>query len=173
MKLLFFDDFKLGVLKGDAVFDVSSLVEGVPHTGPHDLISGLIAGFGGYRARLEEAATKSGGVPLSRVRIRPPLPRPANIVCMAVNYMEDGTRTEPAPINAFLKSPGAVIGPGDTMALPDVPATIFEGEAEVALVVGKRASRVKADEAMSYVFARTSSTDPPVGSRPPAIPSIR
>src|SRR6266568_4158174 len=146
VKLLFFDDFKLGVLKGDAVFDVSSLVEGVPHTGPHDLISGLIAGFGGYRARLEEAATKSGGVPLSRVRIRPPLPRPANIVCMAVNYMEDGTRTEPAPINAFLKSPGAVIGPGDTMALPDVPATIFEGEAEVALVVGKRASRVNADE---------------------------
>ena len=76
MKLLFFDDFKLGVLKGDTVFDVSSLVESVPHTGPHDLISGLIAGFGGYRTRLEEAATKSGGTPLSRVRIRPPLPGP-------------------------------------------------------------------------------------------------
>src|SRR4029453_6848675 len=78
--------------------------------------------------------------------------KPANIVCMAVNYMEDGTRTEPAPINAFLKSPGAVIGPGETMVLPDVPATIFEGEAEVAVVIGKRASAVRAAEAMSYVF---------------------
>ena len=28
------------------------------------------------------------------------------------------------------------------MVLPDVPATIFEGEAEVALVIGKRAADV-------------------------------
>jgi 2-keto-4-pentenoate hydratase/2-oxohepta-3-ene-1,7-dioic acid hydratase in catechol pathway len=168
VKLLFFDDFKLGVLKGDTVFDVSSIVESVPHTGPHDLISGLIAGFGGYRARLEEAVTKSGGTPLSRVRIRPPLPRPTNIVCMAVNYMEDGTRAEPAPINAFHKSPGAVIGNGDTMVLPDVPATIFEGEAEVALVMGTRASRVKAEEAMSYVFGYTNFIDGSARGLPPA-----
>jgi 2-keto-4-pentenoate hydratase/2-oxohepta-3-ene-1,7-dioic acid hydratase in catechol pathway len=168
VKLLFFDDFKLGVLKGDTVFDVSSIVESVPHTGSHDLISGLIAGFGGYRARLEEAVTKSGGTPLSRVRIRPPLPRPTNIVCMAVNYMEDGTRAEPAPINAFHKSPGAVIGNGDTMVLPDVPATIFEGEAEVALVMGKRASRVKAEEAMSYVFGYTNFIDGSARGLPPA-----
>ena len=168
MKLLFFDDFKLGVLKGDTVFDVSSLVESVPHTGPHDLISGLIAGFGRYRAQLEEAATKSGGTPLSRVRVRPPLPRPTNIVCMAVNYMEDGTRSEPAPINAFHKSPDAVIGNGDTMVLPDVPATIFEGEAEVALVMGKRASAVKAEEAMSYVFGYTNFIDGSARGLPPA-----
>ena len=76
------------------------------------------------------------------MRIRPPLPKPSNIVCMAVNYMEDGTRTEPAPINAFHKSPNAIIGDGDTMVLPDVPATIFEGEAELALVIGKRATNV-------------------------------
>jgi len=45
---------------------------------------------------------------------------------MAVNYMEDGTRKEAAPINAFHKAPTAIIGPGDTMVLADVPATIFE-----------------------------------------------
>ena len=33
MKLLFFDDFKLGVLKGDAVVDVSETVRNIPHTG--------------------------------------------------------------------------------------------------------------------------------------------
>jgi len=168
VKLLFFDDFKLGVLKGDSVFDVTSLVQDVPRTGPHDLISGLIARFGQYRTRLEEAATKSGGTSLSRVRIRPPLPRPTNIVCMAVNYMEDGTRSEPAPINAFLKSPTAVIGNGDTMVLPDVPATIFEGEAEVALVMGKRAAHVKAEEAMSYVFGYTNFIDGSARGLPPA-----
>ena len=62
---------------------------------------------------------------------------------MAVNYMEDGTRSEPAPINAFHKSPNSVIGDGDTMVLPDVPATIFEGEAEMALVIGKTRRNVQ------------------------------
>src|SRR5882672_10522415 len=38
-----------------------------------------------------------------------------------------------------LKSRHTVIGDGDTMVLPDVPATIFEGEAEVALIIAKRA----------------------------------
>ena len=159
MKLLFFDDFRLGVLKGDAVVDVSPVVRDIPHTGPHDLISGLIERFADYKGRLEDAATRGTGAPVDRVRIRPPLPKPSNIVAMAVNYMEDGTRAEPAPINAFPKSPNAVIGDGDTMVLPDVPATIFEGEAEVALVIGRRASHVRAAEAMSYVFGYTNFID--------------
>jgi len=152
MRLLFFDEFKLGVLKGDVVVDVSQAVRDIPHTGPHNLISGLIERFAQYRSALEQAAAQGQGVPLSRIRIRPPLPKPYNIDCMAVNYMEDGTRTEPAPINAFHKSPSAIVGDGDTMVLPDVPATIFEGEAEVAVVIGKRASNVKAAEAMDHVF---------------------
>ena len=152
MKILFFDDFKLGVLKADAVVDVSDAVKSIPHNAPHELISGLIARFAEYRRPLEEAAARGKGIPVAQVRIRPPVPKPYNIVAMAVNYMEDGTRSEPAPINAFHKSPNAVIGDGDTMILPDVPATIFEGEAEMALVIGKHASRVPAAEAMSYVF---------------------
>ena len=93
MRLLYFDDFRLGVLKGDRVVDVSAIVRDVPHTGPHDLISGLIARFAEYRGRLDAAVAKEAGVPVGQVRIRPPLPRPVNIVCMAVNYMEDGTRS--------------------------------------------------------------------------------
>jgi 2-keto-4-pentenoate hydratase/2-oxohepta-3-ene-1,7-dioic acid hydratase in catechol pathway len=152
MKLAYFDDFKLGVVKGDAVVDVSKAVQDVPHTGPHDLINGVIEHFAKYRGALEKAAADGKGVPLAKVRLRPPLPRPINIDCMAVNYMEDGTRKEPAPINAFHKSPSAIIGNGDTMVLPDIPATIFEGEAEVALVIGKRASHVPAAKAMDYIF---------------------
>jgi 2-keto-4-pentenoate hydratase/2-oxohepta-3-ene-1,7-dioic acid hydratase in catechol pathway len=159
MRLVFFDDFRLGVLQGDGVVDVSEVVRDIPHTGAHDVINGLIARFGEYRGRLEEAARRGPGAPVSRVRLRPPLPRPTNIVCMAVNYMEDGTRAEPAPINAFMKSPAAIIGDGDTMVLPDVPATIFEGEAEVAVVIGRRASHVSAADAMSYVFGYTNFVD--------------
>jgi 2-keto-4-pentenoate hydratase/2-oxohepta-3-ene-1,7-dioic acid hydratase in catechol pathway len=174
MKLLFFDDFKLGVLKGEAVVDVSDVVRDIPHTGPGNLISGMIERWADYKARLEAAANQGKGVPVSQVRIRPPLPKPTNIECMAVNYMEDGTRSEPAPINAFHKSPSSIIGDNDTMVLPDAPATIFEGEAEMALVIGKRASNVSTADAMSYVFGYLNFIDGrPVACRPQATPSIR
>ncbi len=168
MKILLFDDFKLGVLKGDAVVDVSSVVRDIPRMGPQDLMAGLIEHFADYRQRLEDAVAKGAGVPVSEVRIRPPLPRPHNIDCMAVNYMEDGTRAEPAPINAFHKSPSGVIGHGDTMVLPDVPASIFEGEAEVALVIGKRASNVKAADAMNHIFGYMNFIDGSARGLPPA-----
>jgi 2-keto-4-pentenoate hydratase/2-oxohepta-3-ene-1,7-dioic acid hydratase in catechol pathway len=167
MKLAYFDDYRLGVVTGDTVVDVSGLVKDIPHTGPHNLISSLIERFADYRAKLEDAATRDRGVPLSQVRIRPPLPKPVNIECMAVNYMEDGTLKEPAPINGFHKSPSAVIGPGDTMVLPDVPAGIFEGEAELAVVIGKRASHVRAADAMDYVFGYTNFIDGSARALPP------
>ncbi|MEE8443234.1 MAG: fumarylacetoacetate hydrolase family protein [Dehalococcoidia bacterium] len=151
MKLVFFDDYKLGLLKGDQVVDVSSVVQDIPHIGPHDLISGLIERFAQYKGRLEQAASSSQGVPVSQVQLRPPLPKPGQIVCMAVNYTDSGTR-EPAPINAFLKSPKAVIGPGDTIVLSKDQATVFEHEAELGFVIGKRASKVKADDWREYVF---------------------
>jgi 2-keto-4-pentenoate hydratase/2-oxohepta-3-ene-1,7-dioic acid hydratase in catechol pathway len=159
VKLLYFDDFKLGVLKGDMVIDVSALVRDIPHTGPHDLITGLIAHFSDYRGKLEQASANGGGIPVAKVKIRPPLPKPGNIDCMAVNYMEDGTLPEPPPINCFHKAATAIIGPEDTMVLPDVPATIFEGEAELALVIGKRAARVSQSQAMSHVFGYVNFID--------------
>jgi 2-keto-4-pentenoate hydratase/2-oxohepta-3-ene-1,7-dioic acid hydratase in catechol pathway len=167
VKLLYFDDFKLGVLKGESVVDVSAVVQDIPHIGPHDLISGLIARFGEYKGKLEAAVAKSSGVAVTSVRVRPPIPKPYNIDAMAVNYMEDGTRTEPAPINAFHKSPGSIIGPGDTMVLPDVPATIFEGEAEFAVVIGKRAKHVSAADAMSHVFGYVNFIDGSARGLPP------
>ena len=153
MKLLYFNDFQLGVLNGGGgVVDVTELLAEIPHLERQDLMAGLISRFDAYRERLERAAAEGDAVPVGEVRIRPPVPRPTNIVCMAVNYMEDGTRNAPAPINAFQKTRGALIGPGDTMVLPDMPASIFEGEAELALVIGKRASHVSEANALEHVF---------------------
>lgn len=152
MKLAFFDDFKLGVVKGDTIVDVTAAVADVPRTGPGDLLSGVIARWDACKGKIEAAAAAGAGVPLANVRIRPPVPKPGNIVCMAVNYMENGTLPKKPQINAFHKAATAVIGPGDTMILPDEPATIFEGEAELALVIGKRADNVSEANAMDHVF---------------------
>ena len=172
MRLMFFDDFRLGVLRDDLVVDVTAAVRDVPHLDPQQLMRGVIERFDQLRAPLEQAAADGQGRPLDSVRVRPPLPHPANIICMAVNYMEDGTRTEPAPINAFIKSPSAIIGPDDTMVLPDIAATIFEGEAELAVVIGKRATSVPAARAMEYVFGYTNFIDGSARGMQPAAQSF-
>ena len=168
MKLVFFDDFKLGVIKDSQVVDVRDAVSGITHSSPQDLINKIIADFDKYRGDIQTAADSGSGVSVDQVRLRSPMPKPSNIVCMAVNYMEDGTRSEPAPINAFHKSPNSVIGNGDTMVLPDAPATIFEGEAEMALIIGKHASKVKPENAYEHIFGYMGFIDGSARGLPPA-----
>jgi 2-keto-4-pentenoate hydratase/2-oxohepta-3-ene-1,7-dioic acid hydratase in catechol pathway len=60
------------------------------------------------------------------------------------NYLE-GTDRERQTQDMFLESPDSVIGPGGTVVLPNHPATIFHHEAELALVIGRRAKDLPAD----------------------------
>ena len=62
-------------------------------------------------------------------------------------------------LDAFLKSPTAIIGNGDTCVLPPAPASIFHHEPELAFVVGKTATNVSQDEALDYVFGYTNFLD--------------
>jgi 2-keto-4-pentenoate hydratase/2-oxohepta-3-ene-1,7-dioic acid hydratase in catechol pathway len=167
MKILFFDEFRLGVLVDDHVIDVSAVAEGIPHAHPQDIMNRLIGDWDTYRGLIEAELTRGPAVPLEHVRVRPPLPRPTNIDCMARNYMENGTLPERPPINAFTKSPNSVIGHGDTMILPDVAATVFEVEAELAVVIGRYADNVPAERAMDYVFGYTNLMDGSARGIPP------
>jgi len=167
MRLTYFDDHRLGAVKGDAIVDLTPLLASLPHRDTQDLMPALIAEFSALRAEIEAHLSSGTGKPLSEVRLRAPLPRARQIDCMAVNYMEDGTLPAPPPINAFHKSPGAVIGPGDTMVLPDIPAIVFEAEAELALVIGRRASHVAESDAMGHVFGYMNFIDGSARGMPP------
>ena len=167
MKLAYFDNFQLGVLTDKGLVDVSHIIMDIPHTNPGNLMNGLIENFENYRSKLETAAEKGVALPLNSIKIQPPLPKPGAIDCMAVNYMENGTLQEKPQINGFHKSPSAIIGNGDTMILPDVPATIFEGEAELGLIIGKRASNVSESDAMNHVFGYLNFIDGSARGLPP------
>ena len=167
MKLAYFDNFQLGILTDKGLVDVSHIIMDIPHTNPGNLMNGLIENFENYRSKLETAAEKGVAFPLDSIKIQPPLPKPGAIDCMAVNYMENGTLKEKPQINGFHKSPSAIIGNGDTMILPDVPATIFEGEAELGLIIGKRASNVSESDAMDHVFGYLNFIDGSARGLPP------
>ncbi len=167
MKFVCFDDYRLGVLKDPtALVDITPVVRDAAQGDPRLLINGVIDGFARYRGKIEQSVADGKAIPLASVKLRAPVPRPGNIDCMAVNYVEEMIPTPP-PINGFHKSPNAIIGPGDTMILPDVPATIFEGEAELAVVIGKRADKVSAADAMSYVFGYVNFIDGSARELPP------
>lgn len=167
MKLGYFDDFRPGVVSGDRVFDLTATLADLPHRDTLDLMPALIADFAARRPTIEALIARGGGTPLSSVTLRAPLPRVRQIDCMATNYMENGTLSEPYPINAFHKTPSAVIGPGETMHLPDIPATVFEAEAEMAVVIGRRAVNVREEDAMDHVFGYMNFIDGSARGMPP------
>jgi len=159
MKIMLFNDYRIGIIKGEGLVDITSVVANIPHHGIGDLMNGMIGTFDQVRPRIEKFVETGITVPIAGVKIRAPLPKPVNIECMAVNYMEDGTRKQPALINAFHKAPGCIIGHGETMVLPDIPSTIFEGEAELALIMGKGGSFIPASKAMAHIFGYVNFID--------------
>ena len=163
MKFCYFDDYRLGVVKDDRVVDITALAQHLPHRDSR----GVIEQYASLRPKIEDALNGEEGVLISQVRLRPPVPRPGKIDCMAVNYMEDGTLEKAAPINAFHKTANSLIGQDDKMVLPDAPAGIFEGEAELALVIGKRATNVSQADAMGHIFGYMNFIDGSARDLPP------
>ena len=114
---------------------------------PQLTMQGIIDDFEQLRPALERLARRRASAsPLDAVRLRPPLPRPGKILACIANYWEHAQR-EPRPLNMFMKNPDAVVGPGDTIVLPEFTVPwIFMHEAELALVIKGPAKMVKAED---------------------------
>jgi 2-keto-4-pentenoate hydratase/2-oxohepta-3-ene-1,7-dioic acid hydratase in catechol pathway len=122
-------------------------------------MTGIIDGFDRLRPALEKLAKDGKAIPASEVRLRAPLPRPGKILACIANYWEHGA-LEARALNMFLKSPDAVIGPGDTIVLPEFTEPwIFMHEAELALVIKGPAKMVKRDNWRTAVFGYTGMID--------------
>jgi hypothetical protein len=118
-------------------------------------MTGIIDDFERLRPALERRAKEGPAIPLEDVRLRPPLPRPGKILACIANYWEHGALA-PRALNMFLKNPDAVIGPGDTIVLPEFSEPwIFMHEAELALVIKGPAKMVKPENWKSAVFGYT------------------
>jgi len=86
---------------------------------------------------------------------------PSIVVCIGLNYKDHAAEMNkklPAEPLVFLKPPSAVIGPDEAIQLPAWAGRI-EHESEMAIVIGKRASRVNASSAMDYVLGLTCFND--------------
>jgi 2-keto-4-pentenoate hydratase/2-oxohepta-3-ene-1,7-dioic acid hydratase in catechol pathway len=146
-----------GLLTERGIVDVSSVVEA--GFTPQLTMEGWIDGFERLRPQLEQLQAAGSAIATDRVKLLPPLPRPGKIACCIANYWEHAQR-EPRPLNMFLKNPDAVIGPGDTIMLPEFSEPwAFMHEAELALVIKGPAKRVSQAEWRRAVFGYTCMID--------------
>ncbi len=95
------------------------------------------------------------------VRLGPPVACPSKLICVGANYAEHAKEfghdipTEPI---LFSKSVSAINGPNDPIVLPE-QAQVVDSEAELAVVIGKQAFKVRKEEALDYVAGYTVVND--------------
>src|SRR5215471_10353496 len=126
---------------------------------PQLTMQGIIDDFERLRPIVEQQQATGEAKPIQSVRLRPPLPRPGKILCCIGNYWEHAQR-EARPLNMFLKNPDAVIGPGDTIVLPEcTDPYVFHHEAELGIVIKGPAKNVKQHDWRKAVFGFTGIID--------------
>ena len=90
-----------------------------------------------------------------------PVPRPGKLICIGLNYRDHAAESNMAiperPV-VFSKFATAVIAPGEAVVLPGTSKQV-DYEAELAVVIGRRAKSVSANRALEYVLGYTAFND--------------
>ena len=150
MRLVLTSDDRIGVERDGGVVDVSAAFDDIRYRTSKDRMPRVLSVFLDRRAQVEELAANGEPKPVSGLQA--PVPRPPKLIAAFGNYME-GTNRVRQTQDMFLESPESVLAPGGTVILPNHPATIFHHEAELGLVVGRRAKDLPADERALDVLA--------------------
>ena len=159
---------RLGALAEGYVVDLGLLGEeaGVPL--PSDMLEFIDLGpvaVQQAKALLEEFAGDwpvGTAIPQENVKLLAPIPRPRkNIFGIGLNYVEhvaessrtlDTSADLPKQPVIFSKPPTTVIGPGDAIEHNAKITQQLDWEVELAVIMGRRASKVAEADALNYVF---------------------
>ncbi len=159
---------RLGALVGDFVVDIAALGDAAGIKLPQDMLEFIDLGPNALRATSELLARGADqwpvGVaqPFVNVKLLAPIPRPRkNIFGIGLNYVEhvaessrtlDTSSELPKQPVIFSKPPTTIIGPGDPIEHNANITQQMDWEVELAVIMGRRASRVSEADALNYVF---------------------
>lgn len=121
----------------------------VEDAGTYRVLEGEL--FGEWRAGVEVAAPSTVLAPVV----------PSKIVCIGLNYKDHAAeqgKPLPAEPLIFLKPSSAIVHPGEAIEIPPGVGRV-DYESEVAVVIGRRATRVSEAEALSHVLGLTCMND--------------
>jgi 2-keto-4-pentenoate hydratase/2-oxohepta-3-ene-1,7-dioic acid hydratase in catechol pathway len=143
---------RLAVLDGDSVIDLNRVLPDVPA----DIRAALLAGVDLVAAarRAIELAAPAERRPLAGLALAPVVPEPGKTVCLGLNYYDhaaESGRDKPVYPWFFLRATTSLLAHGEASPLPLVSERL-DWEAELAVVIGKRARHVQREDALDYVF---------------------
>jgi len=126
----------------------------------------LLARLGGSQGgaaekELERLRREGALLERSSVRLEAPVPRPGKILCIGLNYKDHAAESNsPLPERplVFSKFPTCVLAPGGTIRIP-LGSTQLDYEAELGVVIGRRAFRVAAADAYEHVLGYVNFND--------------
>lgn len=163
---------KIGILGGDGSWIIPVSALGLPYTSMNQLIGGITKE---EKQRLRAAACREfadipGAVLRSEANILAPIPRPRqDIICLGINYMahayesarfknEDFNGERPYPIY-FSKRVNKATADGDPIPSHADIVDSLDYEAELAIIIGREARNVPAEQAFDYLFGYTIIND--------------
>ncbi len=164
MKICRFDDNRIGLVQGDRVHDVTSVLSELgTFSYPLPRFDPFIAGLDRLKSRMEAAAQAARGIAVSSVKLLAPIANPGKIIAAPVNYTKHlqealadkgihhgNLVNEIHKAGMFLKASSAVVGPGEGVKLVHTDRR-NDHEVELAVVIGRAAKNVSAAEAPSCI----------------------
>ncbi len=144
-----------GVVVGDGVVDAGKRLAGNLRTLRDALLAGSLP-------ELHRLAAEKPDFALNDVAFAPVIDDPAaKLLCVGVNYMphiKEMGRERPSHPVLFVRFHDSIVGHGQPLLLP--PSSVqFDYEGELAVVIGKRARRVRKEQALDYVAGYTCFND--------------
>src|ERR1700744_910584 len=144
---------RLGVVEGDQAIDLQA----VDGNAPTDLGAWLATSNGDVKplADLAKRAPANAHKPLASLTYRLPVARPGKVVCLGLNYLEhvkEGPQRDNLPKfpTIFMRGATSLVAHGQPIVRPQVTETL-DYEAEMILVVGKRAKHLTPANALSCI----------------------
>jgi 2-keto-4-pentenoate hydratase/2-oxohepta-3-ene-1,7-dioic acid hydratase in catechol pathway len=165
MKLCRFAPDRLGVVRGDDVFDVSAVVERLPMVRwPFPLGDALVERLDQLRPEIERLADRASPVKLDKVRLLSPVANPGKIIGAPINYADhvaearqDETIAHGRDLKSigetgmFLKANSSLVGPSEGVAQRFTERR-NDHEAELAVIIGKPGTRISRERALDHVI---------------------
>jgi 2,4-didehydro-3-deoxy-L-rhamnonate hydrolase len=165
MRICWYNDNRLGLVKGDRVYDASKALEKLPKPSYPAARNGdpLLVHLAQMLPAIEAAATGSG-TPVGEVKFLSPVASPSKVIGTPTNYADHIAEADKqrdvftmkrpsANIDdqgLFLKANSCLIGAGEVVKLR-FPQRRTDHEMELGVIIGKPASNIKLEDALDYV----------------------
>jgi 2-keto-4-pentenoate hydratase/2-oxohepta-3-ene-1,7-dioic acid hydratase in catechol pathway len=165
MRIARFDGGRIGVVRGERIYDVTAACGVDPAAWPPMGMVATIAAFAELRPAIERAVAASTGTPLAGVRLETPIPWPHKLLALPANFrahaaeMSGVQQLGAEAAGFFMKSAGSISGPADPIVLPHRPGRTIHHECELAIVIGTGGRNIPLADAGRHIFGYAALID--------------